>query len=67
MDKYNIEKLKAIRQVRPNNAKLSIRDIPFIRHFLNLGFKIKDVALAFNVHLGTIENIKYGRSWKLIY
>lgn len=44
-------------------AKLQPKDILFIRHWLNKGYTITDVAKVFGRGRSTIEAIKYGKSW----
>lgn len=46
------------------SSKLSNFDVNFIREWIRLGFKQRDIAEAFNVHFATISCINVGKSWK---
>lgn len=43
--------------------KLSLDDVRMIRAWRRLGFKLKDIAPAFGVHLGTISRIDRRETW----
>lgn len=47
-----------------HNSVLSESDIPVIRSCLKEGLTLQRIATRYGCHLGTIFNIKRGRTWK---
>jgi len=45
------------------SSKLSNFDVEFIREWIRLGFKQRDIAKVFGVHFATISCINVGKSW----
>lgn len=45
------------------SSKLSNFDVKFIREWIRLGFKQRDIAKVFGVHFATISCINVGKSW----
>ena len=49
---------------KSSHAKLSSKDVEYIKIELNSGTKVKELARKFNVTLATIYYIRSGITWK---
>lgn len=59
------KKQRGYRPGNPTSTKLSEEDVLFIRQQLTNGvYTITDLALQYEVELGTISRIKAGKTWK---
>jgi len=49
-----------------SKAKLKERDVIEIKYLLSLNAKISEIANKYNVHISTINDIKFNRRWQFI-
>lgn len=62
----HLNPLLAVHGSKHPSAKLTERDIPFIRHWLKLGHCLEHIAQVFGVYDTTILKIRKGKTWKQI-